>query len=363
MLGMPGAWADDNHEVADHYTTKIGGVPDWPVPNFCVAPDLLDCSLCKGNLYLIAQIYAPVSSKSMVVEERIIYVFGCLAAGCGSNPSSWRVLRVQRSCNTKESNHSNDRVVSLSSSLPASRNDCRENLWGFVSGDEDDGSSDNDIDLEELGKAFSEAASLSTSKKQAPDAHSKLSRVGYKARTTLDKFPALPCFYIYPQEEKISKSCEPSCSKSSPVTVHGSECDADDQTGEEKWDQESYEYDKALNADRTYLKFMKRLDAYPEQCFRYSYNGKPLLATSEDSGPGNCRVCGGLRQYELQLMPPLLYFLQKATGGQNYSLESWNWMTLIVYTCSENCVPQSHEDQSRNEGWVAVEEAAVVQFE
>ncbi|GMJ03988.1 hypothetical protein like AT5G64830 [Hibiscus trionum] len=366
LLGLPGPWAEDSREPSDHYTTKIGGIPDWPLPveALNLNPTLIHCTQCGSKLSLVAQVYAPVSSATLNIEDRLLLVFGCVAPNCGSSPLSWRALRIQKVENeSKESSSATtlDKPPAASSPVSVSKTNWWENL-----SDEDDG----DLALEDLSKAFSEAASLSsepnkTNSNRNSEGAVKHSSLTAQTREVDTDTPVMPCFYIYSQVEPSSKDFASVCSNRLSLSVNEKEGDADDHGQEETWEAENYEYDKALNADRTYLKFKKQLDASPEQCFRYAFGGKPLLPTAEVENAGNCRFCGASRHFELQLMPPLIYFLQEeANACHKGSLENWNWLTLGVYTCSKSCSKSFDKEKSTHgSAWFVAEEAVIVQFE
>ncbi|XP_058781375.1 uncharacterized protein LOC131655542 [Vicia villosa] len=352
-LGMPGPWANDHREPSDPFTTKIGGLPDWPIPIDTINSDLLRCATCDNNLSLVAQVYAPVSHH----QHRVLFIFGCVSPKCAT---SWRVLRLQK--------------IEIAD-IDTSQDKQQTEVEGLNSEDDEDGSED-DMSFEELANALIQAGNLasSNSKSKSKNQRKKSQQHNFSTTPSLhnhndsdndNDIPAVPCFYIYTQEEKSTGDLSSVCSSYSSLSIKGNGNSAeDDLQGEETWEKEKYEYDKALTADRTYLKFKKRLDAYPEQCFRYSYGGKPILAVAGEINAGSCRLCGRPRKFEMQLMSPLLYFLQEALDdNQRQMVENWDWMTLLVYTCSESCFEEIKQVKSNCNGWIIAEEAVVAQCE
>ncbi|KAJ3705698.1 hypothetical protein LUZ61_009403 [Rhynchospora tenuis] len=363
-LGMPGQWAHDYREKADHYTSKIGGLPDWPDLDIPVSGELLLCGLCGEKFCLVAQIYAPLFIAERSIDERVIYVLGCMKKDCGSKPQSWRVLRLQR---CKQDIQSKDEPFKAVQPEEQSTSVAQDKLTSQSSSvkDCDDEESDSDIDLDELAQALEQVSTLaSNSKKQNGTKHTNKTVKGPVVKKLIDDSttPVLPCFYIYSQKEsskgRMGKTNSDGCSS---ISLKEIEKSSGNESEGESWEGEVYEYDKALGADRTYLKFKKQLDAYPEQCFRYSYGGNPLFPVANVPKPGECKSCGSAKRFELQLMPPLLYFLHEASDeSSNFSIDGWTWLTITVCTCSKSCCSGTCGEKSSNRCWCIVEEEAVV---
>lgn len=84
----------------------------------------------------------------------------------------------------------------------------------------------------------------------------------------LNHVAVVPCFYIYLQKAQFPSDINVACSSYSSLSSEGTVSSPKDNDDEEKWEGENYEYDRALGADRTYLKFKKHLDSFPDQCLR-----------------------------------------------------------------------------------------------
>ncbi|CAK9859087.1 unnamed protein product [Sphagnum jensenii] len=158
---------------------------------------------------------------------------------------------------------------------------------------------------------------------------------------------ALPCFYVYLDSEVLIQDRNSNVNGKVQELVELKPLPAVEEPTaavegvEELWEGEEYEPDHSLSADRTYLKFKKKLDLNPEQCYRYCFGGQPLWAREVQQQPGTCAACGGPGVYEMQVMPPLLYFLQQAYKDlppSSYATHDWEWSTVIVFSCAQVCL-------------------------
>lgn len=402
VLGMPGPWAEENYESSDHYTTKIGGIPDWPMSVEEMNNELLKCGLCGGHLGLVAQVYAPLTVRGTRIDERTLYVFGCPSSGCGISPLSWRTLRVQSNVAPGSSQSSIRAAVSSMEASSSSAGDLTgedssegdrnpgsdqqhrsnewwdDDTWGPGSGREH-AEQEAFLAMEELETALLEAgyAAASPIGMQDFDTQDEIIEVhedasAHGAETVDPSVPVLPCFYVYSQNESHPSRGSRAVSALQTTELLEETRERDDAIGgEETWEGEEYEHDRALSADRTYLRFKKRLDCYPEQCFRYCFGGCPLWANKDRGEPGVCSLCGGPRVYEMQLMPPLLYYLQQACKdlpSTAYSPNDWEWLTLTVFSCAQSCTPSlsyssGGDPNEQRKPWVVIEEATIIQYE
>ena len=103
--------------------------------------------------------------------------------------------------------------------------------------------------------------------------------------------------------------------------------------------------------DKTFQKFSDRVAQNPEQVLRYEYKGHPLLYSGNDNvasrfvvphgkagaarGMPRCEECGAQRVFETQLVPGLIYELEKDDAMDLD--DGMEWGTILIGTCSNNC--------------------------
>ncbi|XP_050342266.1 programmed cell death protein 2 [Nymphalis io] len=101
-------------------------------------------------------------------------------------------------------------------------------------------------------------------------------------------------------------------------------------------DSELEQYAGTLPEDKVFGKFTKRIARHPDQVLRYDRAGTPLWITGNTENSiinvPNCQYCNGERQFEFQIMPQLLNFLNV---GVEYN--SIDWGVLVIYTCKASC--------------------------
>lgn len=90
--------------------------------------------------------------------------------------------------------------------------------------------------------------------------------------------------------------------------------------------------------DETFAEFRTTIDKYPDQILRYDRGGEVLYISGEnkiDEIP-KCLECHQQRQFEFQIMPQLLNFLNLED-----TLKCIDWGILAIFTCTNSCTVTS----------------------
>ncbi|OQR98594.1 hypothetical protein ACHHYP_08345 [Achlya hypogyna] len=354
LLGLPA-----KEVVVDDtcpYTAKLGGLPAYYDPETSVPYEDLVCPRCDHQLFLVAQVYAPVTT------DRTLYIFGCNSIKCTTTPNSWRALRYESTTVEDEP------VEAVPPPAPAATTG-----WG----DDDD----DDDDWGDVGGSTWGAPSMAATPSvdleallQARDTAMETKVTMTKAKTVAtvavpaSNRPHFPAISLHVEEEPASSGVERFQHETQLLNAYFAEEEKENAqdvarlksmlhaktdvvapSGDGDGGGESYE--RTPLREKLLLRFQKRMKRAPTQCLRYHYGGDPLWPSPPPKIDVPPCVCGQARVFELQLVPTTNYFLKvekyaHETTGDGAALVhegSMDWQTVLVWSCPASC-SRSHEE-------------------
>ena len=323
----------------------VGGKPNWLNPiQIPQTSEILICKQCQNSLSFLCQLYAPLSI-STETYHRVLYVFLCSNFSCIQNGHGSVVIRQQlpqknlywdseciRINSNPLINTSNDIIppqcvlcgLSADKWLCCSR--CRSVYYC---------SKDHQlIDWKQCN--HNKYCNLSQSSLNVPR-----SLINENENRMIDEnrskclFPQFEIeteseyldFDTYEYEKRLCAEYENSCKN---------QCNVNDDD-----EMNSYIHTSIRHSERDiqFEKFTNRIKNNPDQILRYSFGNNVLWCSSQkqlsfdEINSLRCGSCNSQLNFEFQLFPQLLYYLNLNSLDKNVI----DFSTIVIFTCSNSC--------------------------
>lgn len=363
--------------------SHLGGYSSWLDSTQTPPAALAKCKVCNGYMSLLLQLNADLQ-QHFPHDERRLHVFCCRKKACSKKIGSVRALRENRKPEEKErkvkqsiEKERTRPTTDLGSALfggTASQLSASGNANPFSMSNASSQATDNPFSS--LGSPSMLAAlppqkpvddpqppveSFADKLKLGAETDSQgKSEVATEPWPEPSQFPPpYSSFYLDAFPEELEK--EPAMPMKAETSK--TQYDMDDGGNGGAADKDNFE----SSLDKTFQKFSDRIAQNPEQVLRYEFKGEPLLYSGNDDvaarfvvphgksgaprGMPRCQSCGAQRVFELQLVPGLIYELEK---DEAMDLEDgMEWGTVILGTCANNCGQLGKV--SFHEEWVGVQ--------
>lgn len=366
--------------------SHVGGHPSFLDKDTPPPATFSRCKICDKQMSLLIQLQADLS-QHFPGDQRRLHVWCCRKRQCSRRAGSIRAYREVKKAPKREKKTSkplvaasasnftqdlgsqlfggsapiqNTNVNPFSPSTPTTSANANKNP--FSSGRENPFSS-------------SELSSLAAKPAQSPAQEPLTTTFADKLKITSESdtttssgegrqpwppetsFPSpFPHFYLDAEAEYLEP--EPSISTNG-ESSNSRIMDLDEPGSTPAADKDLYESPH----DKTFDLFTRRLAQNQEQVLRYEFRGNPLLYNSTDavaacfvtphaagnakvkvraSGPArgipSCQSCGSARVFEMQLVPNLIFEVEKDDDeAMQLDGNGMEWGTILVGTCASNC--------------------------
>ncbi|KAI1609609.1 programmed cell death protein 2 [Exophiala viscosa] len=372
------ASADSTGDDVSH----LGGYPTWLDAKQTPSAALSKCKVCNGYMSLLLQLNADLQ-QYFPHDERRLHVLSCRKKTCSKKIGSVRAFREVRKGETREKKGKQPEQVETKKAT--------QDLGAALFGGSGPSPSMNGANPFSTSSTSTQSQANPFSSLGSPSglAAKPPQRPGDEIQPPTESFadklrittkpessgkekepseawpdnsqfpPAFTSFYLDAYPEELEKE------QATDSKAESSKIQYDTEEGGSGAGFEKDTFESSL--DKTFQKFSDRVAQNPEQVLRYEFKGEPLLYSGSDGvasrfvvphgksgavrGMPRCESCGAQRAFELQLVPGLIYELEK---DEAMDLEDgMEWGTVIVGTCVNNCgVPGQ---VSFREEWVGVQ--------